>query len=173
MSQLRVSSVTDISGTGSTYAPGHIIQVVSVTKTDVFTTTNTTFTDITGLSLLITPKSTSSKILITGLLSVNGLSANNAALPRLLRDSTQIAIPDAAGSRERVLAMMEGINSTTTFVPINYLDSPNTLSEVSYKMQVRSNVSGQTAYINRTIADVDSILWSRAVSTITAMEIAQ
>lgn len=167
------SNVVTVPSGHTLYAPGHVLQVVSATKTDTFTTTNTTFTDIPGLSILITPKSTSSKILITGLLSVNGLAANNAALPRLLRDSTQIAIPDAAGSRERALSMMEGINSTTTFTPINYLDSPNTLSEVSYKLQVRTNVSGQTAYINRTTADVDAISWSRAISTLTVMEIAQ
>lgn len=167
------SNVITVPSGHTLYAPGHVLQVVSVTKTDVFTTTNTTFTDIPGLSVLITPKSTSSKILITGVLDTTGLVANNASLPRLLRDSTPIMLPDAVGSRERALAMMEGINSSSHVLPISYLDSPNTLSQINYKLQVRTNVSGQAAYVNRTVADLDSILWSRAVSSITVMEIAQ
>ena len=50
-----------ISGTG---IGGGIIQVKSVTKTDTFTTKSTSFTDITGLSVSITPTRSDSKILV-------------------------------------------------------------------------------------------------------------
>ena len=43
---------------------GNILQVVSTTKTDTFSTTSTSYVDITGLSVSITPTSTSSKIFI-------------------------------------------------------------------------------------------------------------
>jgi hypothetical protein len=73
---------------GSTFGPiGKILQVVSTTKTDVFTTSSGSFTDITGLSVSITPSSTSSKVLILGAFTVqlsrlwrwpaNGHSANS------------------------------------------------------------------------------------------------
>ena len=44
---------------------GKVLQVVSTTKTDTFTTSSTSFVDITGLSVSITPSSTSNKIKIT------------------------------------------------------------------------------------------------------------
>ena len=44
---------------------GAVLQVVQATKTDSFTTTSTSFTTPTGLSLSITPSSSSNKILIS------------------------------------------------------------------------------------------------------------
>ena len=57
--------------TSATFPTGMVLNVVSSSKTDIqtFTSTNT-FETITGLSCAITPKSTSSKILIMGHLSV-------------------------------------------------------------------------------------------------------
>ena len=43
---------------------GKTLQVVSTHKSDTFTHSTTTFTDITGMSATITPSSSSSKILI-------------------------------------------------------------------------------------------------------------
>ena len=48
----------------SAMSSGSIIQVVSTTKTDTFSTSSSSFTDITGLSVSITPASSSNKILI-------------------------------------------------------------------------------------------------------------
>ena len=50
---------------------GKVLQVVSITKQDSFSTSSTSFTDVTGLSLSITPSSTSSKILILGSLTMS------------------------------------------------------------------------------------------------------
>ena len=43
---------------------GKVLQVVSVAKTDTFSTTSNSFVDVTGLTLNITPSATSSKILV-------------------------------------------------------------------------------------------------------------
>jgi hypothetical protein len=43
---------------------GTVLQVVNTVKTDYFTTTSSSFTDITGLSASITPSSTSNKVLV-------------------------------------------------------------------------------------------------------------
>ena len=50
---------------GTSYIPGHIVQVKQTVKTDEFSTTSTSAVDVTGLSVSITPTSTSSKILVT------------------------------------------------------------------------------------------------------------
>jgi len=41
-----------------------VLQVVSATKTDTFSTSSTSFVDVTGLTANITPSSTSSKIMV-------------------------------------------------------------------------------------------------------------
>ena len=148
---------------------GKIGQVVSTTKTDTFSTTSTSSTDITGMSVSITPTSTSSKIYINASLSISS-TANNYYFCNLLRDSTEICLGDADGSRDRVTT--HGYN---TYGPLNmgtsvsFLDSPNTTSSVTYKFQLR--VSGGTGYLNKDHDDADSSNRGRDSSTITVMEI--
>ncbi len=89
-------NVAGTAGTGF----GKILQVVQATKTDTFTTTSTSFTDVTGVTVDITPAATSSKILIIASIQVGGSSTVREAL-KLVRDSTDIHIGDAASSRGR------------------------------------------------------------------------
>jgi hypothetical protein len=174
MSQLRVNNVTDASGTGSTYAPGHVVQVVQVVKTDTFSaSTNNVFTDITGLSVSITPKSANSKVLVTA--SINGsATTNGVANIQLLRNSTPISIGDVAGSRPRSSTSIDS-NGAGEAVPasISFLDSPATTSPTTYKLAVNTGDTGGTAYINRISGDADNIYNGRYASSITLMEIAQ
>jgi hypothetical protein len=151
---------------------GSVIQVVSTTKTDTFTTTSASFVDITGLAVSITPSSATSKILV--MVQVVGNSdATASAGVRLLRDSTAIAIGDAAGSRVQISSssfFSTGGTAETRQVGVTHLDSPNTTSSITYKLQTSAN-SG-TAVINRSVNDSDNAFRPRAVSSITVMEIA-
>ena len=149
---------------------GKVLQVVSTTKTDTFTVSTANSSDpadITGLSVAITPASSSNKVLVFGHIVIGGSQTNF----RLVRGSTSIAIGDAASSRQRLTTA-----SAVTHVnaPHNaafcFLDSPSSTSETTYKLQANNN--GATAYINRTQTDSDSNVYGRFVSTITAMEIA-
>ena len=153
---------------------GSVLQVVSTTKTDTFTTTATSFTDITGLSVSITPTSASSKILV--FVNVNGsqqYGANRVAL-RLLRDSTTIDAGTAVGSRQAAFGGFGTPDSTIPSATVsgNHLDSPATTSSITYKMQVACIAGGGTAYVNRTQADGDESGQIRMPSNITVMEIA-
>jgi hypothetical protein len=149
-----------------------ILQVVSTTKSDTFSTSSTSNVDITGLSLSITPKFTTSKIL--ALVTIN--SGKSGGLPtfQLVRESTAIAIGDAAGSRQRASTSAypggsnEGDQLSTS--SITFLDSPSTTSATTYKVQGRIQTS--TLFINRTGNDTDSSTFPRTVSTITLMEVA-
>ena len=76
---------------------GSVLQVLSTAKTDVFSVASSTFTDVTGMSISITPRSTSSKILVI----VDAQIANSGAdatMIKLVRNSTDIFIGDAAGA---------------------------------------------------------------------------
>jgi len=151
---------------------GKILQVVSTTKTDTFSATIAdTFTDVTGLSVAITPSAASSKILVVA--NVNMAGAYDRPPMRLVRDSTAIAVGDTAGSRLSVSSagyMLAGADTTT--VAVNYLDSPSTTSATTYKVQVVvPNSTPAAIYVNRSITDSDTNSHVRSASTITVMEV--
>ena len=154
---------------------GSVLQVVSVTKTDTFSTTSGSFVDITGLAVSITPSSSTRKILVTG----SVCWGNSDAVPylvamRLMRDATPICIADVVGSRTGHTIGAQGVYNidNTVFAPLNFLDSPATTSSTTYKVQGLAE-SGRTLWINRGAeTDGDQAITGRFTSTITVMEIA-
>ena len=153
-------------------APGHVLQVKQAVKSDTQTTTASDFVDVTGLSVSITPSSTSSKILVySNVLCVGTVSAAGA-WTRIVRDSTAIGIADTAGSRIRAAAFGYAPDGGDTRQHATmFLDSPSTTSAITYKAQFSANATN-TAYINRTQSENDSTAYARGISTITVMEIA-
>jgi len=150
------------------------IQIVSTTKTDTFTTTSTTFTDITGLSVTITPSNSSNRILVICDTTITaGGGAGGFYGVRLMRDSTAIDIGDAAGSRVQSSygARTNSDDNVTKTGAFIVLDAPATTSAITYKLQAIV-YSGGTIYINRQLTDTDSNGYGRFASTITVMELA-
>jgi hypothetical protein len=151
---------------------GAVLQVVSTSKTDDFSSSSSSFADITGMSVAITPSSTSSKILVIVYCSI--VSDDSTGL-KLLRDSTAISFADADGSRQRY-SMIGFLGTASNEVynaganHMHFLDSPSSTSALTYKLQGIAR-SG-SFYINRTIYDTDNTASGRGTSTITAMEIA-
>jgi hypothetical protein len=153
---------------------GSVLQVVQATKTDTqtFSGLSTSWADITGLSVSITPTSASSRILIMGTLMM--AQNDNPAQMRIVRDSTPIFIGDAASNRKRATAQVYATsgNVITFVVSPCFVDSPNTLSALTYKFQY-SIGGGATQYVNRTARDADaSSEDARGASSIIVMEIA-
>ena len=154
-----------------------VLQVVQTIKTDTFSTTSATYTDVTGLSATITPSATSSKILIVASVSnsVSGAAPGHSCMWRVSGGNATTFVGDAASNRVRAalftnnvvnFAQSEGLITT----PIVYLDSPATTSATTYVVQVRIGTTG-TAYLNRGGTDTDSAAWARTASSITVMEI--
>lgn len=148
-----------------------VVQVQSVAKTDTFTTTSTTFTDITGLSVSITPTSATNKVLVVVALSIGG-PAGEGSLYQIVRGSTAIGIGDTAGSRIRTGTQTTS-NSTNRMVAgvLAFLDTPATTSATTYKIQMRITSSDTAAQINRSNTDTDNAAFARGVSTITVYEV--
>lgn len=152
---------------------GAVLQVVQTVKTDTFTTTNTTFTDVTGLSVSITPSSASNKILVIcyAVLSNQNTSANYYSFARLMRGSTAIMVGDAAGSRlQASYANASPNNTVSQAAGVSYLDSPATTSSVTYKLQVASE-SGGTVSIGTAGNDTNQNNYARYPASIIVMEI--
>ena len=174
---LKVDTIQGATSAGNVKLPaGCVLQVLNTIKTDVFTTSSTGPLDITGLSVTITPKYATSKILVMFNVHIIGFDSGTGI--RVLRDSTNIALGDASGSRARMTAIGDYSNGTS---PSSYsggnishtiLDSPATTSATTYKLQAQC-LSTNGLNINKTRYDQDNGNASRGVSTITVMEIAQ
>ena len=160
---------------------GSVVQVKQTTKTDTFSTTSNSATDVTGLSVSITPTSSSNKILFSYDLSVggaNGADANHGSI-LILRDSTIIHRGDARGSnRIRGTSIINNAIAGQMYgFSASILDSPSTTSAVTYKIQVfqtqDSSNSTKTICINRAGRDADDSAGhdGNAASSITVMEI--
>jgi len=142
---------------------GKVLQVVQTNKSDMASSSSQTYADISGLSVNITPSSSSNKILISFFTQVS--TNNHDAQIRLLRDSTEIVGSGASNDNGTVNARTyqgDLINTMGTM----YLDSPSTTSQITYKLQWRLNVA-QTVYLNRRMGDTAF----STISNITAMEV--
>ena len=183
VSTLKTNTIQAATGTTINVAsgqvltqPGTVLQVVSTTKTDTFTSSATGPIDITGLSVTITPKYATSKIFVMFNAHIVGFDAGTGI--RLLRGSSVVALGDASGSRARMTVIGDYSNGTS---PSSYsggnsgmtiLDSPNTTSATTYKLQGQC-LSTNGFRINKTRYNTDNGNASRGVSTITVMEISQ
>ena len=158
--------------TGSILPAGSILQVVQDTKTDTFTTSSTSFVDVTGLSVSITPSSASSKILIFANLNWNIYNGHGSA--RLYRDAVSIAKGDSAGSRIRsTWHNSDSAQPDIVSASMVWLDEPATTSATTYKIAVAVPYSGTyTVAVNRSSSDPDAAYQSRVPSSITVMEVA-
>ena len=175
-SQLRVDKIVPVDGVPSG-GGGGVIQVVSTEKTDgVFGTTANLQTKetITGLNATITPKFSTSKILVIMNLLV-GASGDTTIAGTIERGSTPIGISDARGSRTRNTFGC-GIPSTgatwrTHSVSRILVDSPGTTNATTYSIKIGGN-GGITVYINREGRDADNASDTTVgSSTLTLIEI--
>jgi|11BtaG_2_1085332.scaffolds.fasta_scaffold45159_1 hypothetical protein len=130
---------------------GKVAQVVSAVNTTEYATTSSTYSDITGLTLNITPSATSSKILILMQMTNrtnNGSGTNANATVKLLRDSTDIQ------EMEYFAQLTIGNGNPDSLIHSGshiYLDSPSTTSQITYKYQGKTN-SNFRAFVKNLIA---------------------
>ena len=156
---------------------GKVAQVLQTTKLDTFSTTSSSNTDVTGLSVAITPSSSSSKILITASISLGSDTADRNLNLFVTRGDTEIYKADQSGSnRQRAgggLHYHHGLSSTvgTYSANIMFLDSPSSTSELTFKIRANAGANGGTLHINRTGDSTDDTNRASYPSSITVMEI--
>ena len=160
--------------TGTLSGAGKVLQVKSVPKDSYFSTTSTTFTDVTGMSVSITPSSTSNKIYCIFHVGISGNGTGGQySYIRLMRDSTAISVGDITGSSRVAVGSGTGGNVPYDAGPlmITHLDSPSTTSAITYKIQMKDQNSG-TAKFNARGDDGDNDSNGRSAASLTVMEIA-
>lgn len=153
--------------------PGIGSNVASTAKTDTFTlsaSTSTPFTNVTGMSVTITPSSATSKILV--LLQASMSKSTAPMFYRLTGGNASDYVGDADGSRQRTISQIVTGTQDLQLGSAVYLDSPATTSPVTYQLQFRSG--GQTSgvlHLNRASADDNNSNRGRGASSITAIEV--
>ena len=174
MSQLKVNSIIPVGGVASSGGDaigGGIIQVVSTTKTDTFSSSSTSFVEITGLSVNITPSSTSSKILVY--FSVDASNSDTGATScriAIFKDGSNYFGSDVGNKVRGWQCANYGDNNTGEHIGFQFLDSPSTTSQITYDCRGASQTNSFT--INRSGSDADNSDYGyRSASTITAMEV--
>mgnify|MGYP000017419801 FL=1 len=145
----------NVSGTAGT-GFGKILQATTTNKTNSFSTSSTSFVEVTGLNVSITPSSTSNKILIMSSFSLGQFGGSTSAHITLYRNSTNLG--NASNGMNEIYNSVSGNFSCGSGVV--YLDSPSSTSSVTYTIYARTG-SG-TAYVGN----------NSETSTITVMEVA-
>ena len=153
---------------------GKILQVVNTIYTGA-SYISTGWSDISGLSVAITPSSTSSKIYIDANVNCGG---GYTSFLKLLRDiggagyADSAYIGDAAGSRIQCSHMLAG-DWTILDANFDFLDSPSysLTDEITYKVQGKCSNGSYPTYVNRAYYDTNSTDYGRFVSSITAREV--
>ena len=130
-----------LSGMTSASVPsGSVLQVLTAEYATSMALSTITYTD-SGLTLSITPSSTSSKILAFWNMQANCDTAGSGFGTKLVRGST--AVWTSTNSYD-VLAPTSGLRIAKDY---RYLDSPSTTSAITYKVQVSSHAS-RAIYVN-------------------------
>ena len=168
-----IALTNQLSGMTSASMPsGSVLQVVQAVLTTSSAAAIEGWYDITGLSLAITPTSSSSKILIQA--NVFGAVSNAGWLTgiRILRDSTALAVGTSGNSATNNFASFAYMAGSTAEgdgkqMVVDILDSPSTASAITYKVQYVGGNTGVTTYINR-LSNSSNVC---AISTITLTEI--
>jgi hypothetical protein len=189
MSELTVGSISGLPANDNviTVSPGTvmhqsngIVQVLSITKTDSSTISTTTYQDIPGLSLTITPKFLNSKIFVlaTVSLSSNTMNGNWTGWHmRVLRNGSVFAEGPSGTLQQRGWSggmdqdySIHGPRQATVNAAS---DSPNSLSAQTYTVQAaHTGYYAGYVIVNGAVAQSASYSGS-GVSTLTLMEIAQ
>ena len=162
---------------------GKILQVKQVVKTDAYSFVSSSDADrrdITGLTINITPSSTSSKILVEYRTNVGGPNGAYRIMVHLMRGSSDIYRGDQDSGQtsqtrcsNHINTMNDSVgNARTALATGQFLDSPNTTSSTTYKLQIHTVNSGNTYYINRSSYSTSNTYVGRQPSHITLMEVA-
>ena len=180
LTKLNNRSMSAITSNAIPMPNGSVLQTLSETITDIRTFQSTSWTDIGGLSINITPSATSNKILITGFVTIGPtidttpMIAINAGGSRVgsasggSRTSGHTGLSywyiDSSGANSQQYGFFQ--------CPINYLWSPNSTSVQTVKLQlINGDDTNLEFYINRSRRGDNSAWMGASTSNLTVQEI--
>ena len=158
--------------TGAKQGNGSVVQVVTTTKTDVFSTTSTSMTDVTGMSVNITPTTNTNKILVLFDIATGRTHQTDCSFQLVRQVSSSDTIINACATDSSTsMVFTYGDSSHIGWERLHatyqVIDSPATTSEVNYRIRTNIYDSVATQYVNRCGNSSNT----SGSSTITVMEV--
>lgn len=150
------TSAITIDANGNPLMAGHVVQVVSQPWTTRTNTTSTSYTAVTDGTVTITPKFSTSKVLILCSLNLYWPTSNEVACV-IYRGGSALVANDGLAD------CYNGNSDGITTASLTYLDSPATTSATTYQVYIKRTQGSGTISTNL----------RSTTSVITAMEIAQ
>lgn len=138
-----------LNGTTPTWAAvgasaGQVIQVVGDTDTTTRNTTSATYVAFTGLSVSITPSSTSNRIFLTA--TICAIGGGGIGSFTFFRDSTNLGLSHGLMGTFNTAEYDQSSSMT-------FLDSPNTTSAITYQVYFRAHTATFGSYANGTFTN--------------------
>ena len=135
-------------GTGATsFSPGKVLQIQATQGINEFASTSTSFTDVTGVSLTITPAATSSKILLLANLNTYIDTTSSYVALRWERAISGGATTNIGHATYGISFARSAVaNDFWSGVGMTYLDTPSTTSEITYQLQGSNAASGGASF---------------------------
>ena len=146
LTKINNNTLSAITTLPAAIATGKVLQIQSTQGINEFSSTSSSFVDVTGLSLTITPSSSSNKILL--LCNVNTYQGSTESYFAMRWER---AISGGAttglghGTYGQSFARSAVANDFWGGVGMTYFDSPSTTSEITYQVQ-GSNTGGSTNF---------------------------
>jgi hypothetical protein len=170
-------TLADASVTAAKRGAGAILQSKTVTITDVESTTSTSAVNIPGLSIAITPTSSTSKMVLMASIGVSSCTTNDFGIFFYFGKGGSVisgATGDTFGNRTRCASFARSSDIArghqTSFM---YEDDHDSSSALTYTAMFSMESSGGTAYVNRLGSSSDIAARPVAISSLTVMEVAQ
>jgi hypothetical protein len=147
---LAAADLNDTFGAKLNLAGGKVLQVVRATDTTQRTTTSTTPTDVTGMSVTITPQKSTSAVIVVAIFNALAQGGNNANTNSTyyLTDSSNNPLSGADGMTFGLVNVTSSASSLL-FSGLNIwgYSTPATTSATTYKLRFKANVSPAVAEV--------------------------
>ena len=172
---INIASGDKISGaSGAIAVPGSVVQVIYAESDTRQSLTSTSYVDLTGMTATITPKYSSSKILVQVCLNIGHQNVGMNISCQLLRGSTNIFAGTDTSMKQGFIQTecnVSGYQYEIKNFTATTLDAPSTTSATTYKVQGLINTAAGTWYMNRNHHNASD--QGNTKSSITLLEIAQ
>jgi hypothetical protein len=159
-----VNAATNVTGTlatgnggtgATTFAPGKILQTINVAITSEYSTTSTSFSDVTGFSLSITPSAASSKIYVGVYAQMynNDTDTQSGASTKFLRNINGGGYTNLSAQGAGISAIVSTVDASAGsnnahLIPFNVtlIDGPSATTVCNYKIMGAASWGGTARY---------------------------
>lgn len=126
---------------------GKILQVIRATDVTNRSTTSTTFVDVTGMAVSITPlRSTSNLIILANYFFANGSGASDIRSRFQITDASNVAISGAQSTEIGLNGVGTGVSQSGATTLVAYINAASTAAR-TYKLRFNTTNAASTANV--------------------------